>query len=113
FVSLTGKLGSEFEAATRRFVTVGDGTTTSLRAHLRGRIPDEPRVSVPVEGTFHEAFASGRWVISHADGRAIDVVRVDPSTTSLDLPAGSLRAELVDAPWDVAIAFDFTVPSEA
>jgi hypothetical protein len=109
-ITLSGQLGSVFEAASRRYITVGDGTTTSLRENLPGLIPDSTRHTVLVEGTFDETFAGGRWAIFHEDGTAIDVVRVDPSTSALELPAGNLHAELIDAPWPGA-SVDFTVPA--
>jgi hypothetical protein len=114
WISLGGRLGPEFEAASRRFVTVGDGSTISLRENLDGRIPDTTRHTVAVEGTFDEGFGGGRWVISRDDSTAVDVVHVTPSTTSLDLPAGTFHAVLIDVPWSGSItATDFTVPSEA
>lgn len=110
-VSLRGKLGSEYEAASRRYVTVGDGTTASLRKRFGALFPTEERVTVAVESTFPTGFTGGRWAISRADGTAVDIVRVDPETTALDLPPGELHAELIDAPQGVSLAFDFTVPS--
>jgi hypothetical protein len=114
WISLSGKLGPAFEAASRRYVTVGDGSTLSLRENLDGRIPDAPRHSVVVEGTFDEGFGGGRWAIMRDDGAPVDVVHVKPSTTSLDLPAGTFQARLVDVPWNGLVTItDFTVPSES
>ena len=111
--ALTGQLGNQFEAAVRRWVTVGDGTTTSLREALADVIPDEDRVTVTIAGETHAGWPGGRWAIFDADsGEAIDIIRVD-GTVNVSLPQGSLRAELIDGYWGELVEVLFDVPAAA